>query len=749
MKKSLLLSILSILFAQMLFAANGDTTKIRVHNKVDMTWYGNYNQTGSFPSAGTNYRKVQMTYTLGCPSSGCSHWDYTTQMFLRHKTGALDTVIQTASLFTVNGQSFDSLSFSTDTTFSTTLDSNNTVVNVPSTPFLIIIHGDSSQPFVATDTIEGWPVGMINPIYNANMDTVSFDTVMGNGFMVNAFMDVYSYPEHIDEYELGRVITPYASYMADGQLGFNNNWTHKYIFDVTDFQHLLRDSVELRAFYSGWSSGFSVTLDFDFIEGTPPRDILSVQKLYGGDATYSTSAQFESSFLPLKKVFIPQQASLIKSRITPTGHGFDNNVNAAEFSNRYYRLMVNGTQAVQQNMWRNDCGLNPIWPQNGTWVYDRANWCPGMRAFAYEHNITSSITPGDTNNIDMNVQSYTWNGTQSPSYTIQAYLISYGQTNFAADAELYDIISPSVADEYKRKNPRCSNPEVVIRNNGNQPLTSLRITYSVEGINSANYDWTGNLASGDTAHVMLPSLPWNEMLPSQQATFVATVSLPNGVADEYSDNNTFRSPFAMSERIAQNGFVVWLKTNTLADNRWFIYNETGDIVASRTVVDANKNYKDTLWLPNGCYRFELEDDGGDGIQWNYYAGQGSGFVRFSKKNQSGTLKTFTADFGAKIIYYFTLLDTITAIQSPPAPEEDWVVYPNPATTNVNVVYALPANDNATLQLFDLSGRLVIAKDISGGKSEFQLETTSLKTGIYFLEMQTKQKRFYQKIVISN
>ena len=75
--------------------------------------------------------------------------------------------------------------------------------------------------------------------------------------------------EIIEEYELGRAITPYGTYMqAPGSNGYNPTGT-MYFHDITDFAYLLKDSVEIDAFYSGWSSGFSVTTDFEFIEGVP------------------------------------------------------------------------------------------------------------------------------------------------------------------------------------------------------------------------------------------------------------------------------------------------------------------------------------------------------------------------------------------------------------------------------------------------------------------------------------------------
>ena len=69
----------------------GDTTNIQVHDHTDMTWYGNYDEWGVFPDDSETYRKIYLHYTMGCATGGCSDWDYTSQIFVRHKTGELDT----------------------------------------------------------------------------------------------------------------------------------------------------------------------------------------------------------------------------------------------------------------------------------------------------------------------------------------------------------------------------------------------------------------------------------------------------------------------------------------------------------------------------------------------------------------------------------------------------------------------------------------------------------------------------------
>ena len=104
------------------------------------------------------------------------------------------------------------------------------------------------------------------------------------------------------------MITPYGNYMdwdqqTDPNDLYDENWEHSYIFDVTDFAPLLTDSSLIRVHYDGWSSGFSATIDFNFIEGIPPRDVLSIENFAPvGSYSYESLAD-DQNFQPITKFF--------------------------------------------------------------------------------------------------------------------------------------------------------------------------------------------------------------------------------------------------------------------------------------------------------------------------------------------------------------------------------------------------------------------------------------------------------------
>ena len=90
MKKTIF-SILTLFFITTYVHA--DTTIVRIHDHTDMTWYGNYDKWGVLPDKSKTYLKINLHYTMGCATNGCSDWDYTTKIEVLHRTGKLDSTI--------------------------------------------------------------------------------------------------------------------------------------------------------------------------------------------------------------------------------------------------------------------------------------------------------------------------------------------------------------------------------------------------------------------------------------------------------------------------------------------------------------------------------------------------------------------------------------------------------------------------------------------------------------------------------
>jgi hypothetical protein len=634
MKKIYFILLLFIFTAN---AFSSDTTTVRIHDHTDMTWYGNYDAWGLLPDSSLNYRKIYLHYTMGCATGGCSDWDYTTQIFVRHRTGELDT----------------------------------------------------------------------------------------------------AFNEIIENYELARVITPYGSSLA-------NNWEFTTTFDITDFVQILRDSVEIRCHYSGWSSGFSATLDFEFIEGTPARDVVKVENIYSGGYNYTTSADFEANNLIPKKFLIDQNSTGAMVKMATTGHGFDNNQSAAEFKPINYFVKIDGTQTHTQYNWDANCGENPIYPQGGTWIYDRANWCPGTRAQAFDYEITPHITSGDSVEVNIDFQSYSWSGTQTPSYIIECQLFQYEDPNFVNSAEIIDIIKPSLKDEYSRKNPICGNPLIKIRNYGSAPLTTLEIEYKVVGGSIHTYNWSGNLAFLETEEVELPNLSnWS----GAANIFEVTLKNPNGQTDDYDANNSMQSEFEMVPEYPET-FALWVQTNagvinTLtqeSETSWDFYDANGTSVFTSGSLVSNTQFRDTLSFTPGCYTFVMEDTDEDGLAF-FANSDGVGWVKFREIGASW-LKSFNADFGTNIIHQFTIGGSQSTNQES---NNGWKVFPNPTKNNI-IIEGVSDTKSEIIILNSLGEEVIKLINRTSGFISETIDLSKLETGIYFVKIRDDKSQIIKKVV---
>jgi len=720
---------------------------VRSHDHVDMTWFGPYDRWAEFPANGETFRKIILHYTMGCATGGCSPWDYTTKIELLHRTGELDSTLQQQASFTVNNAVTDTFRFNMDTTYTTFY--NSTTMGTDSSAnavSMIILFGNPLSPAQPTDTIYGWEAGYRNYQYDASGNVTDSLQVTADSTWIVSYTSYYNVTEVIETYELARVITPYGGNLPSG-------YSFTQDFDVTDFEQLLRDSVEIRAFYSGWSSGFSATLDFEFFPGTPPRNVVKIENIYRGDFGYSTSSGFESSYLYPKNFFIAPGSATARVRMTTTGHGFDNNQVAAEFLPMTYTLKVDGQQTHSQLNWRDDCGENPIYPDYETstayvhtWLYDRANWCPGLKAHTHLHEITPYITANDSVNLNVDFQNFSWSGNQAPSYTIDCQLVQYGAPNFANDVELARIIAPSDEDEFARLNPICTAPRVLVRNYGSAALTGFDIDYHIDGGPTETFHWTGNLAFMDTVSVILPisniSTFWTTS--TGQRIFYAAVKNPNGVADQYSDNNSLSASYDDVPTFPGQ-FIVNFKTNaTGSESAYRITDAGGTVVAQRNGMSNSTVYSDTLSLTEGCYVFEVTDAGEDGLYF-YYNSSGTGFCRL--KNVGGSIfRTYKPNFGTayrehfKVGYLFGNEEESSVT--------DISIYPNPSQGSFTVDLAGFSGD-VQMEVYNLVGeRVQTVKQQVSGNLLVNMDLSSVPSGIYIVRIAGNGNSYSRRVVIA-
>lgn len=548
---------------------------------------------------------------------------------------------------------------------------------------------------------------------------------------------VYAKPANADTVEIARIITPYATDWL------STNRTNDFVVDVTDYSSILNGNLDFRYKYDGYSWGFTLTLKLEMIEGTPAMNALSVKNIYDGYYAYgNTTDPIENHLIEKSYQYnLPATNTFVKNIIS--GHGSDDN-GCGEFCSKYYDLKINGTAVSQKQLWKIDCGLNDISPQTGTWLYERANWCPGQIVYPIKHDISTLTTAGSTFSVDIDMEPYT-SPTQSNAggYNIVSQLISYSAPNHSRDISIEDIISPSNDPNYARSNNICLNPKIKIKNTGTSPVTQIVFDYSITGSATQTYTWTGTLNFLEETIVEFnPSLLlYNGNLTNQ---FNVSVNQVNGIiGDDDLLNNTYKSTYN-SVKVYPNQFIVYFNSNAATsainpgynETHWTIKDASGNIVASRINNSNSTVKKDTVNLPDGCYTFTMDDDGCDGISWwayQYYdTNPGTGIIRFTKLGIPVVLKNFNGDFGCQVTERFMTSSAITSIQQNES-KVAFQLFPNPASHSINLLFDVTEYQSLDYQIIDITGKECKSGTLNSISSElYKIDTDDLQSGMYFI-----------------
>ena len=602
----------------------------------------------------------------------------------------------------------------------TTQDTRYVIDSIARDPLSLVFYGSTTSPSSATDTLIVWEPGMQYNIGGNGQISDSLPAVPDTT-IYRSDAPYYGAPfEVVNRYELLRYITPYGIGLDLGAQGDGEGFTWK--IDVTDFAPLFADSVELSA---GNNQEF-LDMKFVMIKGAPPRDVKRIRNVYTGSHRYD--ATLETEFLKPKTFQTREDEKGAKLRITNTGHGFGGNRNCAEFCPTNNDIKVNGSKRYEQYLWRDNCDMNPVYPQGGTWIYSRTNWCPGAEVYVDEYELTPFYMPGDSLSIDYDMEAgYNWNGQGSaPYWRVEAQLITYGTPNFQNDAEMEMIVSPNKWAYYKRFNPICSNPVVRIRNSGSEVLKSLTIRYGVENAEMHSYEWSGNLSFMESEEVTLPLANFGSW--SGEAVFVAKTENPNGIPDDHPENDMMQTEF---EKVPQypSTLIFWLRTNAAGnESHYKIFDQDGNVVKSGDNFKSNTLYKDTIRLDTGCYRLVLYDRGGDGLSF-FANNDGNGYARLM--DGFSTIHQFQPNFGAEIAQSFTVGYPMTVNENPK--QNRFSVYPNPGSGDVYLYKSGEAPKKYRLRVYDARGKLLLTRNVvPGSEGTERLQLGRFGKGLYLL-----------------
>ncbi|MEI6576371.1 MAG: T9SS type A sorting domain-containing protein [Bacteroidota bacterium] len=534
--------------------------------------------------------------------------------------------------------------------------------------------------------------------------------------------------------ELINFITPYGKGLSLNGLA-GKTWT----FDVTDYAPILKGKR-----YMAMSDGIyqeDNDITFVFYEGTPPRDVKKLQQIWpsGTWVSPSWSDIYNNVYFEPRQYQLSTEASQFKIRSSISGHGQE-----GEFIARNHTITVNDTLAFTRQVWT-ACATNPIYPQGGTWIYDRAGWCPGAAVDRVEFKLPSSFIPGQVISLDYKMPFIGSPG--SSNYRVNNQLVSYGAPNFSLDAAIDYVKQPSGRVEFSRLNPLCSSPVVAIKNTGSTNLTSADIIYGRKGGIQSTYHWTGNLAFLASTEVSLPIPDWQS---SQSNKFIAKVSNPNGGVDQYPTNDSATSAFFVPG-VLPSDLVFEFRTNSAGyQNILTLKDSQGNVVLTKSNLANNMVFFDTLYLMDGCYVLSITDAGDNGLYFWNEASQGTGYFRINSMDNN-VVKNFNSDFGDNIYFQFTVGFVLPVEETPLAKINSFEVYPNPANTDFTAAISVPQHCTAHIKVMNMLGQTVKQLNVIANDSleRFRMDGSTLPDGIYFVVLEAGNQQQTRKLVIKH
>lgn len=587
-------------------------------------------------------------------------------------------------------------------------------------PYLVTEYSVQGTDLIQGETECYWMSGEM-PVYDKEGQWVDSREIPEAGYFFPEELEYYR--KSPSKYELLSFVTPYGIGLDFGLEG--RTW----IFDVTDFGPILKGHKRLLMDRGGeWQE--EMDIQFKFIKGIPARNVLSVQQIWPVDAVgyqnIINNTRFETRDVPLRS-----DMGGAKIRMAITGHG-----QQGEFIPRRHWLTFQN-QRREWDVWT-ECAFNPVYPQGGTWVYDRAGWCPGAPTDLQEIEIFDFVKDQNAVRVDYGVR----DGSGDSRYIVNAQLVQYGPLNFTKDLAITQIKSPTSYVEFARQNPTCHAPVIVVRNNGSETIRSFEVAYGIEGVNPEVFTYQGEILPMQEKDIVLPGLSpaqWR-----QGNTFIARVSQPDGQEDNYAKNNEYRSTFALAPQL-EGDITIRVMTNSAPlENKWYVRDNDGNIVFAKTTdISPNTVYTETLSGLYGCYTFQITDSDQDGISW-WANGDGDGSIRIKGDNTSWI--TLQPDFGGELSYHFTA-GMVIHTEEQDLTTANIRVLPNPSTGTF--IFEMAGVSHAGITVYNALGQIIHVqdtRDLNPGYDEIGMDLSAFDPGIYYGVVNSDKGRYIRRLI---
>ena len=521
-------------------------------------------------------------------------------------------------------------------------------------------------------------------------------------------------------YEIMSFVTPYGNGLDLGPDGVT------WYFDVTDFAPILNGKKRI-ALIGGGQFQEEMRITFRFIKGNPEREVIDIRPIWPLSLGTNVNHIAANRVYEPRTVVVPNGVADVKLRSIVTGHGQN-----GEFNAYNHELRVDD-EIYKYRVWT-ECSTVPVFPQGGTWLLDRAGWCPGDPSTIHEFWVPEEKITSGQFVVDYDIPGIA--GLAEARYIINNQMVLYGPVNRTNDASIEAVLRPSDRVEFARFNPSCFQPQFIIQNRGTEDLTQVAFTYGLEGGNQYSGEWQGNLAYGETDTITV-EMPGSDY-PRGSGRRVFAVQLTS--ADDEMDNNTYRQSFDAVPVFDSESMQILLTTNKRGnETELFLVNDQNDTIFQQNDLQGSRSYFNEISLMKGCYKLRVNDSNDDGLYFWFYergnppTGPGRGALQLFVNDEE--VADFEPEFGRFFEYEF-LVGNRTSNRDHSFGQMK--VYPNP-TQGVLTIECENYPFESDFVIVDALGRTLKKINVSPGSEILQWDVSDLSEGSYILQW-TRENR---------
>lgn len=294
----------------------------------------------------------------------------------------------------------------------------------------------------------------------------------------------------------------------------------------------------------------------------------------------------------------------------------------------------------------------------------------------------------------------------------------------------YDVAVRGLSSVVTKNCSGTVDPYLTIKSFGTETVTSLEIEVTDENNNVLNtFNWTGEAAHGETFEVGM-----QEFDIQNANTLNINVKKVNGNDDAYPFDNL--TSVAIEEAESYIGDVkVQIKTPTNQENVYLLIKNTttGEVFEEYHFDKGGKAYKFDVYLPTtDCYRFSIINPSGTGCE------NGFGMI----KDYDGKTILDYSSTNNKFTYKLSADVDCSMAGIAENQKENIVVYPNPASSEINV----SGENISEVSIFNTLGQQVYSNDVVNGV--LTIDVATFEDGLYMVNVKKiNGEKSSQKILI--